>query len=429
MFYVPFQRVINTKGNQIGRKGAVADVIKTRTGSELDIKDVLENIITNSAMVIQQVENNNVLRALYEQGEEAGIKNSIFDKIPTPMKKIGTANLAIWENELKNQGIDTSKLDLEKTIDIFTTDNKVNAKEQITSFIDKNGKRVYLQFYDDLVFNSVMNMDKNTMSTILKITSYLNMPLRYGATMANVGFAIPNMISDTIQASIYSTAGFIPVVDNALGILNILASTNKHIANFVEKVSPEYAKKINSMYVLYQQSGSANSTRLSQYRKSTQEVMQNVYGTKNSEILGIHESLKPLKSLLDVMVFLSELSDENTRFRVFEKNYNYYKNKGYTEMDARMEAALEARDATQDFSRTGKLGKEVNQLIPFSAARMGSAYTFAEQVKTKTKQVGMRLAVLMAISMAIKEMGYDDKEIEELNQRKKDDNFVLKVRR
>ena len=54
-------------------------------------------------------------------------------------------------------------------------------------------------------------MDKKFMSKVLKINSKLNMPLRYGATMANVGFAIPNMISDTAQAAIYSTAGFVPV--------------------------------------------------------------------------------------------------------------------------------------------------------------------------------------------------------------------------
>ena len=39
----------------------------------------------------------------------------------------------------------------------------------------------------------------------------------------------------------------------------------------------------------------------------------------------------------------------------------------------------------------------------------------------------MRIAILTTLAMAIKGLGYDDDEIEELNQRKKDDNFVLKV--
>lgn len=426
-FYVPMQRVLGNNGNNVGRKGAVADVIKKRTGSELDVKDVLENIIANSSNMIQQVENNNILRALYKEGESSGLTGAVYDVIDTPMIKVGTATLQTWENELKNQGINTTKLDLNKTIDLFAPNNKVDSQNLITSFIDTNGKRVYLQFQDELLFNSIMNMDKEFMSKVLKISRTLNMPLRYGATMANLGFAIPNMISDTAQASIYSTAGFIPVVDNAIGVIDVLAATNKTAMSFLNKVAPQYAKKVNSMYNLYKQSGATSATRMSQYRESTQNLMKDVYGTKNSQTLGIQEKYKPLKRLLDILTYIPELSEKSTRFRVFERNYDYYKNKGNSEMDTRIMAALESRDATQDFGRTGNLTREINQLIPFSAARVGSAYTFAEKVKANPKKVGMRIAILTTLAMVINAMGYDDDEIEELNQRKKDDNFVLKI--
>ena len=426
-FYVPMQRVMEGKGNQLGRKGAVSDIIKARTGSELDIKDVLENIVTNSTNVIQQVENNNVLRALYNQGEAAGLTGSIYDVIPAPMMKVGTANLSMWESELQKQGVNTAKLDLEKTVDIFAPNNKIDTKNLITSFIDTNGKRVYLQFNDEILFNSLMNLDGKMMSNVLKINSKLNMPLRYGATMANIGFAIPNMISDTAQAAIYSDAGFIPIIDNALGVLDILAATNKHVRNFVKNYSPEYANRIENMYNLYIQSGATNSSRMSQFRDSTQNRMKDVYGTKNSETLGVHEKWKPLKRLLDLMTYIPEISEQSTRFRVFEKNYDLYKSKGNSEMDARILAALESRDATQDFGRTGNLTREINQLIPFSAARVGSSYTFAEKIKANPKRTAMRIAILSAIALAIKALGYDDKEIEELIQRKKDDNFVLRA--
>lgn len=426
-FYVPMQRVLENRGNQVGRRGAVTDVIKTRTGSELDVKDVLENIVSNSSNIIQQVENNNILRALFKQGEESKLTGVIYDVIPTPMIKTGTAQLSLWESELKKQNIDTKKLDLEKTIDLFAPNNKTDTKNLITSFINEEGKRVYLQFNDELIFNSIMNMDKKFMSQVLSINSKMNMPLRYGATMANLGFAIPNMISDTAQASIYSTAGFIPVIDNALGVMDILTATNSTVKNFVNKIAPNYANRINALYTIYEQSGATSSTRLSQYRKSTQEIMKEVYGTNKSETLGIEEKFKPLKRLLDLMTYIPEISEQSTRFEVFKKNYDYYKTKGNSETDARIKAALESRDATQDFGRTGNITREINQLIPFSAARVGSIYTFAEKVSANPKQVGMRIAILTAIALGIKTLGYDDKEIQELNQRKKDDNFVLKT--
>lgn len=424
-FYVPFQRVIGK--NQVGRRGTVSEIIKGRTGSELDIKDVLENIVVNSANIIQQVENNNVLRALYEQGEELGMQNAIFDVIPTPVQHVGTATLSTWESELKKQGVDVENIDLEKTIDIFAPNNKIDQENRITSFIDTNGNRVYLQFTEQDIFNSIMALDKNSNSWFLKLMSKLNMPLRYGATMANIGFAIPNMIADTAQAAIYSEAGFIPVIDNVIGILDILAAQNKTVRNFVNKYAPEYAKKIEYLYNIYQQSGASSSTRLSQYRKSSQEIMKDIYGTKNSETLGIKESFKPLKRLLDIMTYIPELSEQSTRFRVFERNYEAYKNKGGSEIDARTKAAIESRDATQDFGRTGTAMREINQLIPFSAARVGSVYTFSEKVTQNTKKTMTRIALLSVLAMLIKAIGYDDKEIEELNQRKKNDNFVLNI--
>lgn len=424
-FYVPFQRVVGK--NQVGRRGAVSEIIKGRTGSELDIKDVLENIVVNSANIIQQVENNNVLRALYEQGEELGMHNAIFDVIPTPVQHVGIATLSTWESELKKQGVEVENIDLEKTIDIFAPNNKIDQENRITSFIDTNGNRVYLQFTEQDIFNSIMALDKNSNSWFLKLMSKLNMPLRYGATMANIGFAIPNMIADTAQAAMYSEAGFIPVIDNVIGILDILAAQNKTVRNFVNKYAPEYAKKIEYLYNIYQQSGASGSTRLSQYRKSSQEIMKDIYGTKNSETLGIKESFKPLKRLLDIMTYIPELSEQSTRFRVFERNYEAYKNKGGSEIDARTKAAIESRDATQDFGRTGTAMREINQLIPFSAARVGSVYTFSEKVTQNTKKTMTRIALLSVLAMLIKAIGYDDKEIEELNQRKKNDNFVLNI--
>ena len=167
--------------------------------------------------------------------------------------------------------------------------------------------------------------------------------------------------------------------------------------------------------------------RMSQYRKSTQEIMRDIYGAKNSKTLGIKESFVPLKRLMDLLTYIPELSESSTRFRVFERNYEAYKKKGGAELDARIKAAIESRDATQDFGRTGTVMREINQIIPFSAARVGSAYTFAEKMKANPKRTSARIAILLTVAMAIKSLGYDDEEIEELNQRKKDDNFVIKV--
>ena len=426
-FYVPMHRVIGTNGNNVGRKGAVADIIKARTGSELDIKDVLENVVTNSANIIQQVENNKIINALYTQGENAGLTGSVYDEIDPPMKKVGTARLSMWENELKKQGVDIANIDFDKTMDIFVPNNNIDEKQQIVSFIDNKGQRRYLQFNDEMLFKTLTGLDRDSMSNVLRFCENLNKPLRFGATIGNVAFSIPNMLADTVQASIYSEAGFIPFVDTALGTLDVLSAKNKIVRDFMKKVAPQYAERINRMYELYNQSGSTNATRIGQERKSTQKIMKDIYGTKNSEVLGIPESFKPLKRLADIMTYIPELSEQSTRFRVFEKNLEYYRRNGKAEIDARIEAAIQSRDASQDFSRMGKTMREVNKVIPFSAARVGSVYTFAEKMKANPKRTTARIAIMLALNMAIKGLTSDDDEINELNQRKKDDNFVFKV--
>ena len=426
-FYVPMQRVIGTNGNNIGRKGAVADIIKARTGSELDIKDVLENIVTNSANIIQQVENNRVINALYTQGENAGLTGAVYDEIDPPMKKVGVSRLSMWENELKKQGIDIENIDFDKTMDIFIPNNNIDEGQQVVSFIDNKGQRRYLQFHDEILFKELTGLDRESISKVLTFCNNLNKPLRYGATLANLGFALPNMISDTVQASIYSEAGFIPLVDTALGAIDVLTGQSKMFRNFMNKVAPEYAERVNKMYALYLQSGATSATKIGQERKSAQSIMKDIYGTKNSKTLGINDKMAPLKRLLDIMTYIPELSEQSTRFRVFEKNLEYYRRNGMEEIDARMEAAIQSRDATQDFSRMGKVMREVNKVVPFSAARVGSIYTFAEKMKANPKRTSARIAVLLAINMVLKSLTSDDDEIQELNQRKKDDNFVFKI--
>lgn len=427
VFYVPMQRVIGTNGNNVGRKGAVADIIKTRTGSELDIKDVLENIVANSANIIQQVENNKILNALYTQGENAGLTGSVYDEIDPPMKKVGIARLDMWQNELKSQGVDIDKIDFDKTMDIFVPNNNIDERQQIVSFIDSRGQRRYLQFKDEILFKAMTGLDRESMSRVLNFCNTLNKPLRYGATLANLGFALPNMLADTVQASIYSEAGFIPLIDTAIGALDVLAAQNKTVRNFMNKVAPEYVERINTMYELYLQSGATSATKIGQERKSAQRLMKDIYGTKDSKTLGINDKFVPLKRLLDIMTYIPELSEQSTRFRVFEKNLEYYRRNGMVEIDARMEAAIQSRDATQDFSRMGKTMREVNKVIPFSAARVGSAYTFAEKIKANPKRTSARIAIMLALNMALKGLTADDDEINELNQRKKDDNFVFKI--
>ena len=75
----------------------------------------------------------------------------------------------------------------------------------------------------------------------------------------------------------------------------------------------------------------------------------------------------------------------------------------------------------------GSAMRYINKLIPFSGARVGSLLTFGEKVSKRPWRTLMRIGILQLISMVIKGFAYDDDEIDEINQRKKDDYYIFKI--
>lgn len=277
------------------------------------------------------------------------------------------------------------------------------------------------------IFNTLLGLNRESTSAVLELFQILNKPFRRGATSWNPNFYLSNVLADTQQAFVYSDKTFIPVVDTMKGIIDYTAASNETAGKIAQKFNEEFYDKKNQMLQLYKQSGASSATRMSQERKSVQKIMKQVYGTKDSETLGIKNRFKKVKQIAEILDTAGDISEQSTRFEVFQKNYQEYINKGWTEADARLQAALESRDATQDFSRMGSFMKEINKIIPFSAARVGSLLTFKEKVKAHPGRTAMRIALLMLFSQVIQSLGDDDDEISEINQRKKRDYYIFRL--
>ena len=270
-------------------------------------------------------------------------------------------------------------------------------------------------------------MNKQSVSMLIDFIGVLEKPLRYGATVWNPSFYLSNMQADAQQAAIYSDKPFIPLIDNVRGIVNYASTYDRGAGKIAERFNAEYAEEQRRMLQLYNQSGASSATRLAQERKSIQKTMTDVYGVKNSEVLGIEDRWKGVKKVTNILNTAGEVTEQSTRFEVFKKNYENYVEQGWSELDVRLQSALEARDATQDFSRMGRVMREVNKLIPFSSARVGSNLTFYEKVKGHPYRTISRMAILAVFGLTIKTLFGDDDEIEEINQRKKDDYYIFKI--
>ena len=445
--YVAMNRVMDNEGKIISpsTKGAkVGKTVYQTTGSDREIIDPIESTIINSARIIRQVENNKVLKSLVKLGQASNQYADLFEIVPPPMEYRGSVELSKFEKALEKQGVDTTELDMEEVYNIFNM-KLADDRNKIMSYID-NGKRVYVQFYDEDLYNVLKGMNGQNMSLVEKFLNWANTPLRYGATMANAEFAIPNAISDAQQAFLYSDATFIPVIDNILGIINTLAGRDKTFSKILNNIVPSYVETQKEFYNLYQQSGASQSGRFSTYREKIRDNATDIYGKKKKILFGKFNSktgiykvssskYKAITSLLnnvvnkalDVMTYASELTEESTRFQNFRKETKLYRKKGLSNRDMRLKAAINAKDITQDFGRTGKSTRSINKVIPFSAARVGSVYRFGEAIHAHPFKTSLKLGILIAFTLAIKAYtdSKENKHVEEMADQKKKDNFVI----
>ncbi len=447
--YIAMNRVMDNEGKIISASTKGAKVGKTvykTTGSEREIIDPIESTIVNASRIIRQVENNKVLKSLVNLGRKSNQYADLFEIVPPPMEYKGSVELSKFEKALSQQGIDTSDLNLEEVYNVFNM-KLADDKNKIMSYID-DGKRVFVQFYDEDLYNVLKGMNSQNMNIVEKFMNWANMPLRYGATMANAEFAVPNAISDSQQAFLYSDTVFIPLVDNILGIVNTLAGRDNVFSRILSQVPifQEYVEAQKEFYNLYQQSGASQSGRFSTYRAKIRDNATDIYSKNKKVLFGKkdpktgkyklnstkYKAFLDLTSMLidktlNLLTYTSELTEESTRFQNFRKETKLYRKKGMSNRDIRLKTALNAKDITQDFGRAGKTTRVINKFIPFSSARVGSVYRFGESVHAHPFKTSLKLGIMIAFALALKEYTEEkeNKHVEEMTDQKKKDNFVI----
>lgn len=433
--YIPMKRVFDGKVNSSTGGKQLSKLTKERTGSQRDIIDPLESIIQNTAMLINKKRQNDWLKKVAEQINESGYAD-IAEEIDPPQALKAEVSLELFKNALEEQGIDTDEIDLEVVARIFNP--KLNDEATMTMGFMDNGKLRAIQFKDKNVYKIVSEGTGNKMSDLLELADKVTGLLRLGATQANLEFAIPNVISDTMGAWIYSESGFVPAVDSIKGVIDYMMANYDWANNMVKNT--EYGKNNKYMYDLYMQSGATMSTRVASYRPEVQNYLREIFGKNATKVYSkdkkvsekavkdIWEAIKKApNSVQDLLTAIPELSEQGTRFANFKKDYNYFRKKGYNHKNALVQSAINTRDITTDFNRMGNYFRVYNRLKAFSSARAQSIYRFAEGIAKMPKKVLSKVGIMVAISMAILKASIDAdrKEYEEIADQTRKDNFII----
>ena len=455
--YVPFQRVIDNGTGKSQR--TTGNPLKTFRGSDREIINPLEGIIMNTVKIVDASSKNEVIRRFYNLGEEAQYTAGIYDVIPPPVKNVATEKLSDFKGYLAKQGVELSDEQLEKAYKIFYPDTRDNPHQLITSFMN-DGERIYLQFKDENLYKIFTGMNRQEMNLLQKYVGFANSIFKAGTTGYNLAFAIPNILSDTQQAFVTSEANFVPLYSSIKGVYDTL------VARGVFKSGTDDGQKMQKIYSLYLQSGASGAGRTSTYRKDIEQQLVDIYKKKYKDF-GLKQS--SIEQFKEIAGYVSEISEEATRFEnfVLELKKNLTNKMSYR--NAVESAAVSTRRLTQDFAIKGSLSKQINAFVPYFSARLGGYYnayekyestlrnaqnkywevynknlegkseeklknpeTF-EKAKEEANKAKMRIIAkplltilaLLAFNTTRKAVVQDDKNIQELSEQKKMDNYVF----
>lgn len=310
--YVTYAReLIGKDGKVVAVEGSSTNPLKEIKGSKLRVFPPLEQMVKNTNTIVNLVERNNV-------------KVQFIDKIVEAKKK------------------DSNLFDFIEKVNPI----KTNLPKSELLSIRRDGKLETWSVGKDLV-NAFKTLDQQGANMLF---NYLGAPartLRAGAILIP-DFAVPNFFRDTMQASFLNKVGFIPIQDSLIGMFNIITRGR--------------SKKAQDMYNKYVKSGGMQSTLLAVDRP-------NLFDGKVYDILSKGPVRNADRGMLAPFRALTRLSEEMTRFRIFEKTYRKAIDKGLTERQALERAGFEARNLL-DYAKRGTLGNNINRLVPFWNARV-----------------------------------------------------------
>lgn len=363
--YVPFIRDIADidLGGFGGGKSFVnvSDPIKKMKGSTRDVVNPLEIIIKNTYAFMNAIERNKVGVKFADLSRYKGVGNIIERVEGTP-----------------------------KTIDN-------------TFSIWRNGKKETYSTTKDIA-KALKHMDEDSSNLIVKMLSVPTKWLRAGATSLSPEFTIRNLARDTVGAMLFSKHGFIPIVDNFKGLAL-------------------YLKK-GDIYQRWLKEGGGQSAMVS--------LDRNYLAGQLEDILKRPSVVKQaVTNPLTIIQALSEASEISTRLGEFHNA-----TKGYTGLGNRLfgkrrvyksdrMAALESRDVTLDFGRSGSKTKNINKVVAFFNASIQGTDKLARAFRENPKDMAFKSAMIGLTSYMLYNLNKNDDRYWELPRWVRDTHWII----
>jgi hypothetical protein len=328
--HVPLQRILEDSENLVeilnsGKGFSVATTgIKRAKGSQLDVKDILENVASNVEMAIVKAEKNLVNQAALEFAKEnPGI--GIFNIVkPKPIGKDFRGN-TIWEK------INTGKQSPVLTVRI-------------------KGRPVYLEITDRNIAEVLKGVNLENLPKAVRWIGVYSRFVSSLATRFNPEFPIPNIMRDTQEMAVYLAAqkdtGF---KGAAKAVMKTKGSLRDIINHFQGKDTPG-----TRLYKEMKSGGGTTGGMALSTRKQLEIDIDKIRKLNRSR------PRKIAQAVIEFVDNLNQVFEDATRLSA----YKVAKERGLS----KEESAVISKRATIDFNKKGTSGPLINALYIFSNA-------------------------------------------------------------
>lgn len=414
--YVPFYRVYEKlNGVSFGPEnsknaGGYVDLnsgIRRIKGSDRAIIDPLQSAMKNAFMFRKIAEQNHIGVQFFDLMREVQGHGQWSEQIRPKMKQTVITHDQIAQ-KLIDEGVIGDVADLPQNADLtlrlFEAIKKPDTKNGEV-IIFKNGERQHWEVKDPLLMEALKYADADAAKLgkipgwMLKIFTAPTRALRWGAT-GGPWFAIPNMIRDTVQGSVFSgSRKFVPFMDTVLGGMEVMRKGGQF----------ERWKEAGGQF-----SGQVTGTQA--FTRLIEDALpKDPLARRALQGLADPQAWRGgFRNALDMIGAFGRFSEQATRVGEFMRG----KEAGLSDMAA----ANLSKTLSLNFARAGETSRVLNQFVPFFNATVQGLDQFMRMhldPKTRGATIMKGLTYITAPSLAVWALGKDDPEIQNLPEMRK----------
>jgi hypothetical protein len=327
---------------------------------KIDFSNGISKALANASSPIKKLEGSN---------------RQVIDPLESVVKNIFKATNTVDRNKVASQIGKLAEKDTEGNF-IRKLDNKDDTSRLNVVSVMEDGKKVKYEVPPE-VYKTLMNLDKESSNTLIKILQKPAATLRAGATLTPE-FSLRNPLRDVPNAFVVSKSGFNPAIDFPVGLWQSIWKGR------TIKIGNKEFKTAGDLYKEFIKENGGYGNVVSMDRKLHQETLKKALASTNKNYVDLLDMktykafISSFKNPLNVLRNVADVSETATKVGEFRAA----KRSGASPQ----EAAYRARDL-MDFGRAGVSVREANKVVAFLNANIQGKSKLLRAFKENPVQV------------------------------------------